>query len=153
MNYCVFYKVKINQSCKNFIFIAKTTLKYTTNLKTQNLTKNLNCFDKTKRLLAAKEFKSVFDNPIKKIHSEHFLLFIKKNDKSTKRLGLAITKKKFKKAVDRNKIKRQAREQFRLQQHNLPNVDCVLIAKKANPNTNLYLEINGLFFKLSKLKI
>ncbi|WP_066804462.1 ribonuclease P protein component [Moraxella oblonga] len=84
---------------------------------------------KTKRLLAPSEFKAVFDNPIKKIHSTHCLLFVADTGQLHARLGLAITKKKLKKAVDRNLVKRHAREVFRLNQHDFPPVDCVLIVK------------------------
>lgn len=86
-------------------------------------------FTKTKRLLAPSEFKAVFDNPLKKIHSTHLLLFVANTEQPHARLGLAITKKKLRKAVDRNLVKRHTREIFRLNQHNLPPLDCVLIVK------------------------
>ena len=40
-----------------------------------------------------------------------------------------MPKKKVKNATDRNKIKRIIRESFRLQRHELPNVDIIVIAK------------------------
>lgn len=86
-------------------------------------------FDKSKRLLNPSEFKAVFDTPVKKIHSTHFLLFVGKSEQTHARLGLAITKKKLKKAVDRNLVKRHAREIFRLKNNELPAIDCVLIVK------------------------
>lgn len=107
------------------------------------------CFGKTQRLLTSSDYKAVFDQPTKKIHSEHFLLFIRKNDKDHARLGLAITKKKLKHAVDRNRVKRCTKEVFRLNQHKLPLVDCVLIAKKSPANGAIFAEINTLFLKLS----
>lgn len=117
------------------------------------------CFAKTQRLLKAGEFRTVFDHPSKKIHSEHFLLFVAQQD-SQCRLGLAITKKKLRCATDRNYVKRQAREIFRLSQYHLPCVDCVLIIKK-NPfldNTKkqvikiaLRAELFEIFNKLTQL--
>ncbi|MDO4449535.1 MAG: ribonuclease P protein component [Moraxella sp.] len=121
-------------------------------------------FAKTKRLLAPCEFKAVFDNPVKKIHSTHFLLFVANTEYPHARLGLAITKKKLKKAVDRTQLKRHTREIFRLNQHDLPPVDCVLIVKsgafvgtkqqKVDKDTawaTAKAELVDMFGKLSKL--
>lgn len=87
------------------------------------------CFGKHQRLLNSADFKTVFDSPIKKIHSDHCIAFVKYNDKDVPRLGLAITKKKLKQAVMRNKVKRAAKEVFRLNQHEITNIDLVLIVK------------------------
>jgi ribonuclease P protein component len=45
-------------------------------------------------------------------------------------LGLAIAKKNIRKAVTRNIIKRAVRENFRLQQHLLINMDIVVLARR-----------------------
>lgn len=45
------------------------------------------------------------------------------------RLGLAISKKHARRAVDRNRIKRMVRESFRLNQDILPAADFVVMAK------------------------
>ncbi|MEY8215135.1 MAG: ribonuclease P protein component, partial [Colwellia sp.] len=45
------------------------------------------------------------------------------------RLGLAIAKKRVKLAVQRNRIKRIIRESFRLNQHELPPIDMVVMVK------------------------
>lgn len=45
------------------------------------------------------------------------------------RLGLAIAKRQIHRAHERNRIKRQAREQFRLKQYRLPEIDLVIMAK------------------------
>ncbi len=42
---------------------------------------------------------------------------------------MAIPKKHIKRAVGRNRIRRIVRENFRHQQHNLPAIDIVVIAK------------------------
>ncbi|MCP3897080.1 ribonuclease P protein component [Moraxella sp.] len=86
-------------------------------------------FTKDQRLLTPTDFKHVFDSPMKKIHGDHCIVFVKHNDKNTPRLGLAITKKKLKQAVMRNKVKRVTREIFRLNQHEIADVDLVLIVK------------------------
>lgn len=122
------------------------------------------CYNKSKRLLTAIDYKQVFDNPVKKIHSTHFLLFVAKNNEPHPRLGLAITKKKLKKAADRNLVKRYTREIFRLKNKELPAVDCVLIVKsggfvgnkkqKVDKDASLAIiktELNEIFAKLPKL--
>lgn len=121
-------------------------------------------FSSVHRLLTAQDFEAVFEAPIKKIHSTHFLLFVAQTKQPYARLGLAITKKKLKKAVDRNLVKRQTREIFRLNQNHLPALDCVLIVKngsfiqvknqKINKNTALLIvktELNEIFAKLVQM--
>jgi ribonuclease P protein component len=52
------------------------------------------------------------------------------------RLGLAIAKKNIRKAVTRNLIKRAIRENFRLQQHQLPCIDIVVLARRDAVNAS-----------------
>lgn len=76
-------------------------------------------FGKEKRLLTSQDFHRVFNQTTFKIHQSHLLFFIQLQDKNiTKncRLGLAITKKKIKRANERNRVKRLVRENFRLNQ-------------------------------------
>lgn len=114
------------------------------------------CYNKSKRLLTAIDYKQVFDNPIKKIHSTHFLLIVAQQKKPTPRLGLAITKKKIKNATDRNQIKRYTKEYFRHAQHNITG-DMVLIVKsklpvltKVQKSALLKNELQIIFDKLKK---
>ncbi|WP_323840999.1 MULTISPECIES: ribonuclease P protein component [unclassified Moraxella] len=116
------------------------------------------CFNKMQRLLKPAEFKTVFDTAVKKIHSEHCLIFVRVNDKDVPRLGLAITKKKLKHAVVRNRLKRITKEVFRLNQHELANVDLVLIVKKSyTKDCDIFNEIVKIFevvkLKYPRLKI
>ena len=53
------------------------------------------------------------------------------NHESYARLGLAIATRTFGTAVARNRIKRLARESFRLNQHGLPPVDITVSARDA----------------------
>lgn len=111
-------------------------------------------FTKVERLLHPNEFKRVFDNPIKKIHSEHLLLFIQTGvpEQTQARLGLAITKKKVKLAVMRNRLKRLSREIFRHTAPTLGSVDVVLIVKKSYAKkTDLNDELTHIFEKLAIL--
>ena len=61
----------------------------------------------------------------------YFSLSVLANHEAHPRLGLAIATRTFGSAVARNKIKRIARESFRLNQHVLPAVDVTLTARAA----------------------
>jgi len=87
-------------------------------------------YPKALRLLHPSEFKVVFDQSDCKTSCREFLLLARFNDKTQPRLGLVIGKKSVRRAVARNLIKRVTREQFRLQQHNLPALDLVLLARR-----------------------
>ncbi|HBA64841.1 MAG: ribonuclease P protein component [Gammaproteobacteria bacterium HGW-Gammaproteobacteria-10] len=81
------------------------------------------------RLRKPSEYKKVFTGPVKSSDA-YFTLLAVRNELDHPRLGLAIAKKIIKKAVDRNMLKRTARESFRLQQHELINIDVVVMARK-----------------------
>jgi len=81
------------------------------------------------RLKKPAEFKNVFAKPVKSSDA-YFTLLAVKNDFDHPRLGLAIAKKNIRKAVHRNVIKRAVRENFRLQQQNLGNIDIVVLARR-----------------------
>jgi ribonuclease P protein component len=71
------------------------------------------------------------------------------------RLGLAISKRVSKRAVERNRIKRLLRESFRQVRHQLPPVDLVVMAREQAaglPGTELLAEIDALWRKLMPLK-
>lgn len=85
-------------------------------------------FARESRLLTPLCFSRVFENAIPAVAPELTLL-ARANDCGRPRLGLTIPKKRVKLAVQRNRIKRIARESFRLRAHQLPNIDVILIAK------------------------
>lgn len=71
------------------------------------------------------------------------------------RLGLAISKRVSKRAVERNRIKRLARESFRRIRHELPAVDLVVMAREQAaglPGAELLAELDALWRKLLPLK-
>ena len=80
------------------------------------------------KLLNADQYKNVFSNP-QRFGNKSLTVLAKPNDLNYPRLGLAISKKCAKNAVDRNRIKRIFRESFRLHQHTLPNVDIIAMCK------------------------
>ena len=81
------------------------------------------------RLKKPAEYKKVFAKPVKSSDT-YFTLLAIKNDFDHPRLGLAIAKKNIKKAVHRNVIKRAVRENFRIQQQSLGNIDIVVLARR-----------------------
>jgi ribonuclease P protein component len=71
------------------------------------------------------------------------------------RLGLAISKRVSKRAVERNRIKRLLRESFRRVQRQLPPIDLVVMARETAaglPGPELLAEIDALWRKLPPLK-
>ena len=72
------------------------------------------------------------------------------NDLEYGRLGIRIAKKKIKKAVERNRIKRIAREVFRNGHFN--GIDMVLVLRnEKNLNMKSYEQINEIFKTLKSL--
>lgn len=86
------------------------------------------CLSRSQKLLSAENYKFVFSKS-QRFGNKSFTVLARKNDIGHPRLGLAISKKSAKRAVDRNRIKRIFRESFRLHQHILPNVDIIAMCK------------------------
>ncbi len=70
------------------------------------------------------------DNAAARASLPELLCIAKKNGLTLARLGLVIPKKAVKRAVDRNRIKRLAREVFRQAQHDIKVIDILFIARK-----------------------
>lgn len=87
-------------------------------------------FGREKRLLTPRQFKAVFDSPSGKLPGRNVLLLVRENELPHPRIGLVIGKKSVKLSVERNRIKRQLRETFRLHQAELTGWDIVVIARK-----------------------
>ena len=87
-------------------------------------------FGKQLRLLTARHYQAVFDSAEWKASSKHFLLLARANQLEYPRLGLVIAKKNVRTAVQRNRIKRIIRDNFRLHQHELQGMDIVVLARR-----------------------
>ncbi|MDH5183756.1 MAG: ribonuclease P protein component [Gammaproteobacteria bacterium] len=87
-------------------------------------------FSRSKRLLKPGEFKQVFDHSTRSSDS-NLTVFCRPNSQGNARLGLAISKKQLKRAVDRNRIKRLVRESFRQHQFVLSSLDLVVLARRS----------------------
>ncbi|MHA6847548.1 ribonuclease P protein component [Ralstonia syzygii] len=82
-------------------------------------------FPKAARLVKTDEFSSVFAlRPVRR--SRHFVLYVRANGHPQARLGIVIGKKFARRAVERNLIKRQCRELFRLRQAALGGRDVLI---------------------------
>jgi ribonuclease P protein component len=96
----------------------------------QQVTNINQSFGKSLRLLNADDFKPIFDNaPVRTSH-QHFLILARINQYEHPRLGLVIAKKHLRFAVQRNQMKRLIRESFRKHQHQLHNLDIIVLSRK-----------------------
>jgi len=85
-------------------------------------------FPRSHRLLRPQEFRRVFEQPTR-IKANGLMLLARSNQLGHPRLGLAVSKKTLPLAVQRNRIKRLAREVFRHLQHDLGAVDIVILSR------------------------
>ena len=93
-------------------------------------------YPKELRLVNSTEFDVVFRSP-DKVVSRGLTVFAQFNNRSYPRLGMVIAKKRVKKAVKRNQLKRIIRESFRLQQVQLMGLDIIVVANnKTNTLSN-----------------
>ena len=109
-------------------------------------------FTRELRLLTPAQFKSVFSNPIKASSAEITLLAIP-NSEQHPRIGLTVAKRFVKNASDRNRIKRIIRTNFRLSQHDIPNLDIVVLVRNGvvdMENAELHKLTEKLWRKLSR---
>jgi ribonuclease P protein component len=86
-------------------------------------------FPRRARLTAQAEFRQVFQEAIRSSDGSLTVL-ARPNDLGYPRLGLAISRRYAKGAVARNRIKRVARESFRLNQDRLGGLDIVVLARE-----------------------
>jgi ribonuclease P protein component len=89
-----------------------------------------NTFPRSCRLLTAADYKAVFDGAELKVSSKYFLILARVTTPHSARVGLIIAKKNVKKAVQRNRLKRQIRQAFRVNKDLLEHLDLVVLAKK-----------------------
>lgn len=87
-------------------------------------------FPRDKRLTQPGEYRRVFERGYhRRFQEKGLLLRVRENNYSHPRLGLAIPKRALKRAVDRNRVKRLARESFRQHSLYLPAVDIVVFGQ------------------------
>jgi ribonuclease P protein component len=87
-------------------------------------------FGRNKRLLTARSYRAVFGDTRYKVAHPNLLLLARPNQFSYPRLGLVVAKKNIRHAVDRNRVKRVARETFRSAQGYLDSLDIIFLARQ-----------------------
>ena len=80
------------------------------------------------RLSRHEDFARVFKENLR-ASDDFFTVLARPNDLAHPRLGLAVSRRAIGHAVDRNRLKRLAREAFRLVQHDLAPLDIVVLAR------------------------
>lgn len=92
-------------------------------------------FPRSARLLSANDYGTVFKRN-KRFGDRYWTLLVYRSNNSPARIGLAIAKKRAKRAVDRNKLKRIAREAFRRKRAKLYGVELVVMNRDAAASTD-----------------
>jgi ribonuclease P protein component len=87
-------------------------------------------FPRAKRLLNARDYSQVFDRADAKASHKYLLLLARQNSGAGHRIGLVIAKKNVRLAVQRNRIKRVAREFFRSLPADQTSLDVVLLTRR-----------------------
>lgn len=111
-----------------------------------------NDFAKQYHLLKSAQFKVVYDNKVWAANKE-FSCNCKPNDLGYPRVGLVVSKKVSKRAVDRNEIKRHIREWFRCNKALIGSVDLVVSARPPSNSLNsasIVRSLNDIWKKASK---
>ncbi len=101
-------------------------------------------FPRSRRLLVPAQFDAVFDRR-RNLRGAAFVLMGRPNGLSHARLGLIMAKKFCPRAVDRNRVRRLAREQFRLMQNELPCWDWVVRLARKPQGEDMAKELCELF--------
>lgn len=108
-------------------------------------------FPRCLRLLNAGDYRYVFEQADLKVHGKGMMALARWNTQGQARLGLVVSKKNVKLAVQRNRFKRLVRESVRLRQEQLPGVDIVVMARRGVhelDNETLHRQLHGLWKRL-----
>lgn len=108
-------------------------------------------FPRTARLLTARDYAAAFKKN-KRLSDKYWTVLAHRSDQAEPRLGLAIAKKRAKRAVDRNRIKRVARESFRHVSSGLSHTELVVMNRDETAKTDSKTLREALDRLLSKLE-
>jgi ribonuclease P protein component len=86
-------------------------------------------FARGDRLLTPEDYSWVFQRPVKSADG-CFTIMSRSRGSGSARLGLAVSKKNVRRAVDRNRIKRVIRESFRHNRQALEGLDIVVLGRR-----------------------
>jgi len=113
-------------------------------------------FPRESRLLKGSEYTGAMKQSDSIVKSKGIICFVKKNSEGHSRLGLAIPKKKVRRAVDRNRIKRLFREAFRQKKRDFCFFDVVMMPSGATvnmENIEIFSSLNHIFTQLEILTL
>lgn len=85
-------------------------------------------FLRQNRLVSPEDFRSVFAHALK-VKNKYLIALYRSNSLSHARIGIVIKKQHVKLAVDRNLLRRIARESFRNQQETLKGLDIIVLIR------------------------
>ena len=108
-------------------------------------------FPRAARLLGSAQFQRVFAGATR-VADRHFTILARPNGLGHPRLGLAVSRRTARRAVQRNRLRRLVRESFRRRQADLPAVDLVVIAKPtavAAPARRLHQALETLWSRMA----
>ena len=109
-------------------------------------------FPKAVRLTQPEEYRQVFAQA-KRLSTVGLVLLYRTNNLAYHRLGLAISKKHIKRAVQRNLVKRLIREQFRGYRIHATGLDLVMLSRMPLGNANreqIHRQLQQLWERLNK---
>lgn len=86
-------------------------------------------FTREYRLLTPSAFKFVLDAPTLRASQPGFILLARENELAVARIGFVLPKRRIRRAVARNLVKRIIRESFRHQLPELAGLDIVVMAR------------------------
>lgn len=86
-------------------------------------------FTPKQRILSKHDYQKVFNQAEFRSGNKRLLLLARQTKLESGRLGLVIPKKHLRRAVDRNLVKRIARNTFRLRQADFDGIDIVVLVK------------------------
>ena len=114
--------------------------------------KSMARFNKHARMLKADEYSQVF-NKAHRSSDQYFTVLAKSKTTGQVKLGLAVSKKKARRAVSRNRFKRIIRESFRLTKNTLACANYVVMVQQKSetvPNSQLFLSLEKHWQNLTK---
>ena len=110
-----------------------------------------NDFPKSVRLLTPKSYSHVFAQA-ERFGNRNWTMIVRPNGEDYPRLGLAIAKKQLQRAVWRNRVKRVAREAFRLHKSDLSGYDIVVLGRKGMQDIDNATLHNSFLHLVRKIK-
>ncbi len=111
-------------------------------------------FPKAVRLLTGEEYSWVFAKA-ERSRDQCFTVLARWRGGGVSRLGLAVSKKAVRRAVDRNRVKRTVRESFRRMRQALAGMDVVVVARQGvgqRASGELRRSMNAHWLRLRKVR-